>query len=437
MPYVVQRRRRYWARFQVPPDVRDTFDGKSEAWINLHTEDRRQADARAHRAASDFRARVMEARGRAGTVEADALMRRKELDDGDPDMRGSIVDIALKAAADKYVPGGHAAVEKAARLFHDGSEGDALLELGGPKAKTFVDIALLGKRPLLPFVAPWAAVRATEVEPKTASMDKVAVSAFVDAFPLAGDVTKAAVAEWITWRRAEVSAATVQRMVSGVRSFWSYLQARGEVSADLAPFAGHTFKERRKVRAENKKVAFKPEEVSALYKAARDGGDSQLADLIALAAYAGARREELCVLKIDDVADGWLSIRGAKTDAGDRDVPVHKAITPVLKRLIGKRKAGFVLDGLDEDQWGHRGDAVGKRFTRLKQALGHGSGKTFHSIRHTFSQVLRGEGITEDLVADVLGHKLATMTGGRYGSREARKKLLPSAVAKVKFPAPL
>jgi len=52
---------------------------------------------------------------------------------------------------------------------------------------------------------------------------------------------------------------------------------------------------------------------------------------------------------------GWLSIKGAKTDAANREAPIHKAVVPLVKGLVGKRSAGFVLQGLDEDQWGRRG----------------------------------------------------------------------------------
>jgi hypothetical protein len=78
MPYVIKRRRRYWSRFQIPADVSDAFDGKRELWVNLNTEDYRQAEARASREASEFRARVLEARGRVGSVEEDALRWRRE-----------------------------------------------------------------------------------------------------------------------------------------------------------------------------------------------------------------------------------------------------------------------------------------------------------------------------------------------------------------------
>lgn len=41
-------------------DIRDAFRGKGECWARLH-HDQKIAEARVHRAAADFRARVLEA----------------------------------------------------------------------------------------------------------------------------------------------------------------------------------------------------------------------------------------------------------------------------------------------------------------------------------------------------------------------------------------
>jgi hypothetical protein len=76
---LVKQRRKYWYRAGVPADVRDAFDGKLQYWENLHTEDLRTATSRVHRAASDFRSKVLEARGRVGTVDDDALHWRRTI----------------------------------------------------------------------------------------------------------------------------------------------------------------------------------------------------------------------------------------------------------------------------------------------------------------------------------------------------------------------
>lgn len=439
--YLLRQHRRWWARFVVPADVSEAFEGKGTHWVNLQTEDRKIAEARCHRAASDFFARVAEARGRAGTIEGDALAWRRLIE---ADEDGVAVDAAIREASNRYVRGGHTAVQKAANLFHEGIEGDALLDLGGPKAETFVAIAIHGRKPLLPFVEPWQAVRLTEVEGKTASMDKAVVNNFVRSFPLATDVTKAKVANWIESRKTEVTASSVQREVSGLRSFWGYLRARQEVPEDVDPFAGQKFKDRRKDLQRLQRVDFTAPEVAALYGAALKAKDQQLADLIAMAAYTGARREELCSLKIEDVTKGWINIKDAKTDAGNRDVPIHAAVAPTFKRLIGKRASGYVLEGTGEDKWGNRGDALGKRFTRLKgpktektpNGMGFGPDKTFHSIRHAFGTLLRSKGVEEPVVAALMGHTLTSDTFGRYGKRGGRE-LLPGALRKLKYPKPL
>jgi len=421
--------------------VQEAF-GKTEEWANLQTDDLKLAEARAHRAASEFRARVMEARGRTGTVEADALLWRRtiEQEGSEPDSPNVAVDAAVAAASEKYVRGGYKAVQRAADLYHEGSEGAALEEMGGPKARTFVAIAIQGLKPLQPFIEPWAALRAGEVESKTAAMDKAAVRRFVEAFPLAHKVTKAAVHDWAQLRKAndEVSSTTVQREMSGIRSFWTHLKQRDVVPSDAPdPFSGLRFKVRMKDTARAKREAFAAAEVSALFRAARDQEDHELADLIALAAFTGARREELCGLKISDVRNNWITIADAKTQAGTREVPVHPRIREVLARRIGTRSSGFIFEGLDSDKYGKRGDAVGKRFTRLKAGLGHGETKTFHSVRRTVVHLLEAAGVAENLTADIVGHKKTTMSYGLYSGRGATRGLLGNAVAKLAYPRPL
>jgi integrase len=366
----------------------------------------------------------------------------------DEDFTAEAREAAIRAAADKFVKGGYKAVKRSADLFHEGSEPDALIEIGGRKARAFVDVALLGQTPLSAFVAPWFTSREREVEKSTAFMDRRAVSAFVEAHTLLSSVSKASVAKWIESRRRDVTAATVQREVSGLRSFWQWLRSHGEVRDQAPdPFHGHKFQDRRKRADEARREAFTPEEAARLYKAAveRPKDGPMLGPLVALAAWTGARREELVALKVDDVVldgrgssgDNWITIRGAKTSTGNRTIPAHPAIVPLLKRLIANRTSGFIFADLEADRFGRRGDWIGKRFTFMKKKLGFGPNKSFHSLRHTFVQQVRAVGTPQDLVADLVGHRLVTITGDRYGRAEARKKLLPGAIAKLNYPVPL
>jgi len=441
MSYVVQRRRRYWARFQVPPDVSDAFDRKREVWANLNTEDKRQAEARAAREASEFRARVLEAHGRVGSVDEDALRWRREAK-----LAGEhseiIFDKAIREAAERFVKGGFKAAERERRMHHpeDEHHDEALQALGGPKARTFVSVLLGRAVPLTPFMAPWLTVRAKEFEGRSLLMDETAIKRFVKAFPLLSDVTRPAVASWVEERRKDVASNTIQRNMGGLRAFWSWLRERGHVAEDAPdPFANLRFKSRRKEETRARREGFTAAEVSALYSAALKQEDASLADFILLAAYTGARREELAALRVEqvDLADGWIKVEDAKTEAGNRLVPIHARAAPVLRRLVGKRTSGFVIEGFDVDKYGARGNALGKRFMTVKRKLGHGPSLTFHSLRHTVSQALQAQDVSEALVADILGHKHQTMTGGRYGSPAARRKLLPAVIEKLGYPKPL
>ena len=93
-----------------------------------------------------------------------------------------------------------------------------------------------------------------------------------------------------------------------------------------------------------------------------------LHDLVRLALVTGARIDELCALKVDDVrehADGWwLTITAGKTEAAVRDVPVHDAAAHVLKRRL-KRAESFLFDGLIP------GGPDKKRSWNVSKAFGH------------------------------------------------------------------
>jgi integrase len=457
--YLVYQHNVAWARIRVPADVRHAFDGKQEVWERLGKVEQKIAEARCHRAASDFWARVAEARGRNGAVQDDALAWRRRIEDsqgdGGPegDFSDVVADAAIALASDRFVPGGYKAVKRAADLFHEGSEGEALLELGGPEARTFVDIAIGGKKPLAPFVDPWNSARVTEVEAKTAFMDKTAVERFVGIFPLASDATPAAVAEWVEKRKVEgaVSAATLQRELSGLRSFWGHLKGRGEVPKDAPdPFAGLRLRTRAKAaanggsstggtqRGPGKKgwVPFTPAQVVSLRKRAEKAGDTELVDLIDLGMWSGARIEELCALSVPevDLRGRSFKVADAKTEAGVREVPIHAKLLPTFKRLIGDRRNGYVLADLTANKFGDRSGAIGKRFGRLKQRAGFGPAHVYHSIRKTVSTQLENAHVSENIAADILGHEKPRITYGLY-SGGATLAVKRAALAKLRYPA--
>jgi integrase len=104
--------------------------------------------------------------------------------------------------------------------------------------------------------------------------------------------------------------------------------------------------------------------------------------------YSGARRVELCSLKVEHVHGEYFEIVEAKTAAGVRQVPIHDALAPTMKRLVEASKDGFVPSGLRSDKHGNRSDGIGRRFGKLKTELGFGDRHVFHSIRGTVITML-------------------------------------------------
>ena len=159
----------------------------------------------------------------------------------------------------------------------------------------------------------------------------------------------------------------------------------------------------------------------------------QPADLIMLGAYTGARIEELCSLKVKDVAEASFKIVDAKTDAGIREVPTHSRIRGLVQRLKGSSKDDYLLSGLTFNKYGGRSNAIGKRLGRLKTSLGFGEQHVFHSLRKTLVILMENAGVPEGVAADTVGHEKPTMTYGLYPGG-ASLAVKAKAIEKAKYP---
>ena len=112
-----------------------------------------------------------------------------------------------------------------------------------------------------------------------------------------------------------------------------------------------------------------------------------------MAMYTGARREELCSLRVEHVKGDRFEIVDAKTKAGVRTVPIHRKISKTIKLLVKDSADGYVLSGLKPNANGDRGEAIGKRFSRLKRSLEFSDKHTFHSWRGTVITMLERAGV--------------------------------------------
>jgi integrase len=202
------------------------------------------------------------------------------------------------------------------------------------------------------------------------------------------------------------------------------------------PFEKHDFEEIRGVRKKERK-AFTVADIQRLYESAKGQNKRQnLADLIMLGAYTGARIEELCQLKVTDIVaeDGvdCFYISNGKNENAERIVPVHKELKPLVKRLTKDANGEFLISASCRNKYGKRSDSLSKQFGRLKRDLGYGPDHVFHSLRKSFITFLQNNDIPGLTIASIVGHETGTITFDVYSAGPSpRQKLKAISTLKI------
>jgi integrase len=413
--YLQKRRQRWYAVLEIPDGVRKHFAKKPRFIKSLETDSHTIALRRAALVVASWKKQIADAKGEPN--ENDATYWRKALSNAKTEEERQTILERITEAAD-YI--GSITVENI---------GDA--PTSSPEAQRFYAEAVGWHKPFTEHLDEWQATsRATQ---KTKDMQKADVNRFAAKFPMVQGVTRPEVRRWITSLMNDegLKPKTVQRILSALRGYWRYLQTIKAAGEDDEPFSKlDVARQAKRTEPRSSWQPFKPADVVKLLSDAVKAKDEELADLIRLGMWTGCRIEELCALRVEKVKHDHFAVEDAKTKAGWREVPIHSKVAGTFKRLIGKRKAGYVLASLTENKYGDRSNAVGKRFGRLKNAKGYGSHFVFHSIRKTVVTILENAGVPENVVADIVGHEKPTMTFGLYSGgvslavkREALAKL--------------
>lgn len=274
--------------------------------------------------------------------------------------------------------------------------------------------------------------------PKTVDQMKRDIVLLTAHFNTAGTLSPSTVRAWITECNEDLnlSPSTVRRVFVACRNFFIYLKEIKEIPHEMvSPFIlPSEFKstKRKHGKSENKVnswIDFKPKEVEHLYKQSLLNEDVILSQLIYIASYTGARIKEICSLKIEDInlECEYFDIKDAKTRAGNRQVPIHSALKPLIENLISQSQDGYLLSGLTSNKYGDRSNAIGKRFGRMKTKLKYPQLLVFHSIRKTVITTFENAHLNENIAADIVGHDKPNMTYGIYSggaSYEVKKQAL-------------
>ncbi|MWJ29498.1 tyrosine-type recombinase/integrase [Halomonas sp. ZH2S] len=197
------------------------------------------------------------------------------------------------------------------------------------------------------------------------------------------------------------------------------------------PFLGHELPNNNKKgkKKEEKRLAFKAEEVKKLYDIAISKQKHQVAYAIKIAGLTGCRIEEICKLKKNHIVaeSGILSfyIEEGKTDASIRKIPIHHNLKPLIEQLVKNAdKDGYLIYSSGGNKYGIRSDSISKAFGRIKRELGYDSRYVFHSIRKTVITALQHNDVKPLVIASIVGHETGTVTFDIYSEGASAKQKL-------------
>ncbi|MBV2122057.1 MAG: tyrosine-type recombinase/integrase, partial [Candidatus Thiodiazotropha sp. (ex Ctena orbiculata)] len=155
--------------------------------------------------------------------------------------------------------------------------------------------------------------------------------------------------------------------------------------------------------------------------------------LTLIAIYTGMRRDEICSLQVEDCADDVFTIREGKTSSAVREVPIHKALKPLIDSLIDSRDSdplirGLVPGGPDKRlSWN-----IGKVFSRVKKSLGFSGEHVFHGLRHTFITKMEQADVNLLLIERIVGHKSHALAFNTY-SKGQTVEAMREAIDKITY----
>lgn len=219
----------------------------------------------------------------------------------------------------------------------------------------------------------------------------------------------AAIQKWCDTMRDD-AANTIHNRLYSVKSYWKFMRLRGIPVPDL-DFSKIEVKGRSDAAPERFDPKDMPKIIEGAYRI-----HEPLGHLTMIAAYSGIRREAIGRLRVPDVK--WTEvphfmIRIDKTLAGRRQVPIHTHLHDLIVKL-----------SKDADQDGYlihstacgdlRTDPLGKRFGKMKKAMGYDARFDFHSIRRTVVHLFEIAECPEGICQDIVGHKKRGLTYGTY-----------------------
>jgi integrase len=435
--YLDQHGRQYRVRVKVPDRLRPVL-GVSKLVVPLHTDSLAIANRDKHKHVHALKQRLAEAeielrrvdraKGKTPAVDplvAEGLEWRQSFKDDDGDGNAST---ALEARWEEVAK---AQGEERADMLAEIATGKATPL--GPMADQWLEAKTLKPRQRMDYrrgvakLEVWLLTK--ELSPTIEATSRRIASDYRDSFVKAGTHPK-----------------TASKDISILSGLWGYAEQQGVVEVNV--WRGLSFPKTGATGSARKRPVSDTELATIL---ASSAPSPVLRDAIVLLALGGMRCEELARMRVGDLKDldmslPWVDLRGSKTAAARRSLPIHsRALSIYLRRAEGKGADDYLLHELPtppEDSAMERGQRLTKEFGRVRDRLGIGEREDgarqgncdLHGLRRRWITKAEQAGHQENLIASCVGHQRPGMTFGRYSAGPLLEQLRV-VVEAVKLPS--
>lgn len=459
--YLEPRRKGFAAVVDVPTALREVV-GAKRLKKGLGTRDKHLAQARLPKALLELHSRIDAARRGHPSSDprtAEAMELRERLQEVRSGV-GAVYqpDEVWDPARGKYIV---IEAEVAEGLLIDTvqARSEAIADEEGEKrGDAFADLALGRSTPLKYYMETWLSEpgnRGTIRTERTKQEYRGTVSAFEDWLAKGRHastieaVTRKIAGEFVSSLHKDgKSAARIRDVVAAFSTYWVWLEKRGCVPESFNPWKGQAVAKVKKVaalssgddQADEDLRPFTTKELEALFK---DVEDIALRDLMHLAALSGMRIEEACSLTVGQCGGGVFDVRGTKTKAAKRKVPIHPDLSELIKRrCTDKQSTDWLFPEAGEpDKFGKRAPVMSARFYKFRhdrKVDDKPEGKkvsrvNFHSFRRWFVSEAITAGQPLHVIRQIVGHEQpksdVTLSTYFRGELEQAKVVCVNAVA--------
>ena len=207
-----------------------------------------------------------------------------------------------------------------------------------------------------------------------------------------------------------LSDATMNRHLQVLQELWTWSKRRGHCDGEN-PFEGFHKRLRAGVNVKPY-VAWEDDELHQLLCPPPKRSD--LLEVIIVGMFTGMRLDEIASLtwsQIRQSTDGgaivhYFQVEDAKTNAGNRQVPVHADLAWLLSRPRGAPSDRLWPTFNEEGRGKKAGNDAGREFSRFKTDRGFvDRTKTFHSFRKNVTRMMERSGVPENDWAQIFGHE--------------------------------